>query len=1288
MINVETKHIHGIYIDGCINCGGPIDDRRLLMGIPCGKCLPKIPENIDIKSIYNLLRRYKTLRKGFIDLYNLYKWRNEFTKLFTKAIGNRPWKAQETWARRVLKGESFSIIAPTGVGKTVFGILMSIYLTKMRNNKGKNKAYLILPTTPLVKQVFDKTISFLKTLRYDSDDVICYHSDLSRKEQVEIRRRIANDDFAILITTNQFLSTRYELLKGKKFKFIFVDDVDAVLRSSKNIIRLIHLLGFRDNGRIDRVIELLYEYNRLRREDGEKKQEIWKKIEKLVKYITSGPGQKGILVISSATGRPRGIRVKLFKLILNFDIGLRSETLRNIYDIYNISKSEEENLDKLLKLVRRLGSGGIIYVPVDKGIEYAEKIARLLNENGVKADYLVSGRLSALEKFLRGEIDVLVGVAIYYGVMVRGLDYPDKIRYAIFLGTPRFKFSARFTDPNIIQVAKTLNILKDILREDIEKIEYWLRLSNRIIRLGSQYQIQRINEVLRGERRPETKTEEKMVEALEYIRKVFQDPKILEMVKKHTDVVVEDVNGELYLLIPDVYTYIQASGRTSRLYAGGITRGLSIILETNEKLLRILIRRMEWIFEDVKWRKLEDIDIDRILEEIDEDRRKVVMIRRGELKAEFKDPIKPVFIVVESPNKARTIARFFGKPSVRKRDGLMVYEVTTGDLLIQVSASGGHIYDIVENVERLSNKGILDKEYLEKSFYGVYVAGDKHFIPIYGSLKRCEENHQFIVPEYKDGREVCPKCGGPISIDKKSIVNFLRDIASEVDTLLIGTDPDTEGEKIGWDLAVLLRPYTSEVKRIEFHEVTRKAILKSIENPRNFNEKLVEAQIVRRIEDRWIGFELTKRIYSELRYELHKTMVGTGKRRRITWDALSRGGWSAGRVQSPVLNWIVERGEEVERNKKRGLILDIQELNLTIRKPVDEVPTIEDGITVKLVFEEPYEEEVRPPPPYTTDTMISDANRFYRMSAQEVMKTAQELFEAGLITYHRTDSTHISDEGKNVARTYLRLKYQESGERIFWARSWGEEGTHEGIRPTKPIDLDMLREMILQGDFTLPFRFERRHYQLYRMIFNRFILSQIEAAKVRRVKYKILFRGDTLHEGIFNLSIDNEIKRRFYEMYHPIKNVEVRDREIYIPKERVKIDTIYLVSAYTQGDVIRLMKERQIGRPSTYSKIVSTLLERKYVREINSLLFPTLKGRILDRFLRTHYGDFVSEERTRLIERYMDEIERGLREYGEVLKELYQEINSLKLMEERLTHPKISGDTGFAHLTHFKNLEQ
>ena len=1285
MSKLIGRHVHGIYLDGCINCGGPIEDTRLLLGLPCNKCLPELPEKRDFKTIYLELLKNKTLKKPFKEIYNLNKWTKDFVKLFEKAVGNRPWKAQETWARRVLKGVSFSIVAPTGVGKTVFGILMSIYLSMFRGGKRTYKSYIILPTTPLVKQVYDKAVEYTRRLGRNPDDIVYYHSEMGRRERREFKDKIEKGEYKILITTNQFLSRRFDILKKTKFKFIFVDDVDAILRSSKNIERIISLLGYKDSGRLDRITEKLIELNRLRRKGGseEEIEKIRGEIERLKRSVV-GKGSKGILVISSATGRPRGIKVKLFRIVLNFDVGLRSETLRNIYDSYKIVKDESMYRKSLVELVRRLGYGGLIYVPVDRGIEYAREISEYLNSRGIKADYLVSGRLKPLDKLLNGELDVLVGVAIYYGVMVRGLDYPEHIRYAIFLGTPRFRFNARFTEPNITQIAKTLLILKDILKEDQENIEYWIRLSNRIIRSGSLYQIKKINEVLRGEREPETKTEARLLEALNFIKDVFKREEIIEKIKRHPDVVVEESEGELYLLIPDLYTYIQASGRTSRLYAGGITRGLSIILEDNEKLLRILMRRMEWIFEEVKWRKLDELDINEILKEIDKDREKVRLIRRGVLKGEFKDPIKPIFVVVESPNKARTIARFFGKPSIRRRNGLAVYEVTTGDLLIQIGSSGGHTYDIVESLKPYFDKGLLPDVYRDKEYYGVIVEDEYTYIPVYGSIKTCVNGHQFINPDEKNGVKVCPKCGSDYR-DKKDIIDFLRDIALEVDTILIGTDPDTEGEKIGWDLAALLKPYTDKVKRIEFHEVTRKALTRAINNPKDFNERLVEAQIVRRIEDRWIGFELTRRIYKELRDELEK-IPPPRKKGANYWVIFSRmGGWSAGRVQTPVLRWIVDRDEEFKRGRKNGVIIDIRDLGITLRLPYDEYPELRDigeGIWFKVVFHPTYVEEVKPLPPYTTDTLISDANRFYRMSAQEVMKTAQELFEAGLITYHRTDSIHISEDGLKVAKTYLKLKYQEEGEKRFYPRRWGEEGTHEGIRPTKPLDIDMLREMIIQGDFIPPTRFDRRHYQLYRLIFNRFILSQLSPVEVEKVEFEIYLSNKLILRDTAIIKMRDEILENFYSVFYPIRRwIDLTPKNVFIPKEDIKETTIYMVNRYTQGDIIRLMKEREIGRPSTYSKIISTLLERKYVREIKPYLLSTKKGRYVNRFFHAPpYREFVSEERTRMIEKYMKDIEMGKRDYRDVLRLLYKEIKSLRVIEASVKDPRISGDTGFGKL--------
>jgi len=345
---------------------------------------------------------------------------------------------------------------------------------------------------------------------------VAYHSDLRTRERREVTEKILRGEFKILITTNQFLSTRFDLLSDKKFEFIFVDDVDAVLRSSKNIENIIILLMRRGRSKAEtlrrdlkNILEALIEIRRAVREgDPDKISEYRQRVEEIKERMRA----IGTLVISSATGRPRGIKVKLFKELLGFEVGLRSETIRNIVDTYLLVEDEEEAVEKLVQYARRLGRGGLIYVPVDKGVEYAKSLAENLRKRGIRADYMASGRLSPLEKFLSGELDILIGVSIYYGVMVRGLDYPEHIRYAIFLGVPRFRFSARLADPNISQIAKTLNILKDIVPQ--EEIAYWLRLANKIVKTGTVYYIRRLNEVLQGAREPETKTEKELLKAL------------------------------------------------------------------------------------------------------------------------------------------------------------------------------------------------------------------------------------------------------------------------------------------------------------------------------------------------------------------------------------------------------------------------------------------------------------------------------------------------------------------------------------------------------------------------------------------------------------------------------------------------------------------------------------------------------------------------------------------------------------------------------------------------------
>lgn len=1233
--------IHGEYYNSCINCGGPTDDYRLSRGLPCRKCLPEIPKDTSIPNIYKILKKTKKLKKGYSEVYRLYKELEEFSELFEKALDSRPWSAQKTWAKRVLRGVSFSIVAPTGVGKTLFGIMMSLYLSGV---KKRGKSYILVPTTPLVKQVYSKMVEYSKKIGLNVD-IIRFHSRMKAAEKREFKEKLESGDFHILISTNKFLSSRFEDMKNIRFHFIQVDDVDAILRSSRNIERILRLLGFDEKTIQLSMEEIILKRRLMRTRDEKEKEDIIKRIDEIRKSLEKKRGSKNILIVSSATGRPRGTRVKLFRELLGFEIGLRSETLRNIYDVYKIVEDYKIE-DILTQLIEKLGGGGLIYVPVDKGLEYAESIAEYLRNRGIKAEVFSSGKYEVLDRFLNGETDVMVGVAIYYGVMVRGLDYPERIKYAIFLGTPRFRFSARFDDPNPVQLAKTLTLLKDIIPEEKNEIDSMLRLLNRIIRTFTLAQYQRIMEVLRGERNPETNFEVRLIDILDFVREKLSDKEVREKLKAHPDVEIEEREGEFYLIIPDLMTYIQASGRTSRLYAGGITRGLSIVLEDRPKILYALIKRMRWIFEELEWKRLEEINLEDIKREIEKDREMVRKIRTGEIKRDIQDPVKSALLIVESPNKAKTIARFFGRPSIRRKDNNLVYEVSIGNMILMITASGGHIYDLV------TYEGGVRKE---GEYHGVKIQ-DGRFIPVYNSIKRCLKcGYQFASPSI-----TCPKCGSREIIDSMDRVKFLRELALEVDEILIGTDPDTEGEKIGWDTAMLLRPYTKNLYRIEFHEVTRKAILEAIKNKRGFDKNLVEAQIVRRVEDRWIGFELSHKLVTDFKVEVMK------KKDKKWWMRWSRGGWSAGRVQTPVLGWVKDRWNETKESVKQSVLFKLP-YNIIVELPYDELPLRYKirirGAKFKIEASRPYIEEINPPPPYTTDMLIEDANRIMKISAEETMKIAQELFESGLITYHRTDSTRVSDAGIYVAKTYITSKYGEEGEKLFKPRKWGEGGAHECIRPTRPIDTDNLITLILEGEIITPVPFKKAHYRLYSLIFNRFMASQAAPAKVERQDIKVRINGKKVYEEKRTVRI---LEEGFLKLNPHVINVKEKVEEGIV--KPIAVDTnrkIFLVPGYTQGDIIRLMKERNIGRPSTYAKIISTLINRRYVKESKTAkwLMTTEKGEEVHNFLITNYKDLVSEERTRLIERYMTEIEEGKRDYLSTLAELYNEISKIAAKE-------------------------
>jgi reverse gyrase len=284
--------------------------------------------------------------------------------------------------------------------------------------------------------------------------------------------------------------------------------------------------------------------------------------------------------------------------------------------------------------------------------------------------------------------------------------------------------------------------------------------------------------------------------------------------------------------------------------------------------------------------------------------------------------------------------------------------------------------------------------------------------------------------------------------------------------------------------------------------------------------------------------------------------------------------------------------------------------------------------------------------------MLKDASTFLKLSAPETMRLAQDLFEMGLITYHRTDSTHVSNTGIEIAKEYIT---QELGEGYFKPRPWGEEGTHEAIRPTRPIDTGRLMQLVRDGIIQLPKNLTRNHYRLYDMIFRRFMTSQMKAAK-------LLMERAAIDAGVGKVEIEGYVEV-IEDGWTRLRSPPMRQLPKLEPGAKLKVLEAKKwkapkVSLYTQGDIIAMMKERKIGRPSTYAKILETLIRRYYVIETRGRkkLVPTEQGIKVYHYLISKYKELVSEEKTRELEEIMDLVEENRMDYQEVLRRLHGEI--------------------------------
>ncbi len=1124
----------------------------------------------------NLIKRGNC--KGLKDAEILCKVENllrEYEVFFKELTGFSLFSLQKYWAKRFLLGESFSIIAPTGFGKTTFGITFSLFLI---SKLGFKKIYYIVPTKVLLDEIHNKFEIYNKNLNLK----ILAIKKTKNKEKIK-------EGFDILITTSQFLHKNFEILP-KDFRFLFIDDADSMIRQPRNIDKVLMLIGFTEKD-INKALEIITK----------KRKGDFGEIEKIQKEIDLE--NKGQIIAASATLVPKTKRINLFKELLNFEIGLSSTFLRNIEDIYiDLSNSNLEKLfERSVELIKKLGDGGLVFLADDLSKNELENYINFLQRQGINAISYEKFNSKNRELFEKGEIQIIVGFSNTRNPLTRGIDIPHVIRYAIFLGVPKFKLPLRVTYSPRNLFILLLSLQKLLKEHDLE-----IDLIKEMVFLR-KYSFMKEEDVLKNEN-----LKNRIEKIKNILEKCLGDNEFIEKIKRDPDITLLIEGSNYFILVPDPRGYIQASGRTSRLYPLGLTQGLSILLVENEKLFENLKKKLRIIGYKIDFKNYQHFEneLGNLVKKINEDREIVKRIFKGEI-LEVKDPVKTCLIIVESPTKARTISNFFGKPARRFYKNFPVYEVSIGDYIINITATMGHFVDLVYN----------------QGFYGVKKLNNE-IIPVFEPLKICKvcKRHVSIT------QDKCEVCGNTDFFNKEDLIEFLRKLASETQEIYLASDPDTEGEKIAFDLFAFLYPYNKNIKRLRLHEITKEEFLRKFKAPEELNINLVKAQLTRRIADRWVGFYLSE--------DLQKHFKNLNL--------------SAGRVQTPVLGWIINNQEKRKKEKFYLIRAELEngfyvEFSTEDKNLVNSIRKRNGNLFVKIEEIAEEEKEITPQPPFQTSDLLKTAWDHLKFDVATTMKLAQDLFERGLITYHRTDSYYVSDLGREIAREYLE---KNDFKDLIYTRAWEQPGTHECIRPTKPLTPEEIVEQSLLSQQEL---LSRKHLRLYELIFNRFMASQMKHCKVKNKIYKInlILNNEEILETKNEFLVEI-IEEGFNKLAKSLKQISLENGLFKV--ENLNILRLSKIAPYTQAILIEEMKQKGLGRPSTYAVIIETLLERKYVLINKGYIIPTKNGKLIYDYLIQKYSDFISEEFTKELEEKMDKIENQEIDYQKVLIDLFDKI--------------------------------
>ena len=565
-------------------------------------------------------------------------------------------------------------------------------------------------------------------------------------------------------------------------------------------------------------------------------------------------------------------------------------------------------------------------------------------------------------------------------------------------------------------------------------------------------------------------------------------------------------------------------------------------------------------------------------------------------------------VIVESPAKANTIKKFLGGST-------------------KVVASMGHIRD------------------LPKSKLGVDVEND--FEPQYINIR-----------------------------GKGDLIKSLKKDAKQAKKVYLATDPDREGEAIAWHLANILSEEKDKITRVTFNEITQNAVQNAIKEPRDIDINLVDAEQARRVLDRIVGYKMSP----------------------VLWKKVRRG-LSAGRVQSVAVKLIVDREDEIEKfipQEYWNIYAKLQEPNtkkdfeahfygkngkkqeIHSENEVNEILSNIDKAKYIVTEVKKGEKKRTPAPPFTTSTMQQEASRKLGFTLKKTMSVAQILYEGvkipekgtvGLITYMRTDSTRISEVARAAAKEHIIKTHGEKYyENRYYRTNKEAQDAHEAIRPTySDLEPDDLKDSLTSDQ-----------YKLYKLIYNRFMASQMSSAiydtmavNINANDYTFKANGQNLKfKGFMVLYVEGtDSKEQEEEGMLPELS---ENQELKLKKLSPKQSFTEPPARYTEASLVKALEEKGIGRPSTYSPTITTILERRYIEKVQKQLSPTELGKIVNKLLTENFTDIINVEFTAQIENEFDEIADGKEQWKKMIRNFYGPFEKeIEKVEKELEHVEL-----------------